>query len=91
MSLEYTHKHASGQDVLLEVLELVNRVGQGRIFAFGETCTCAIHYQGFYENLPLEFAALREDYEELLPALQEAAAQAGLDFAGTHELGGVSL
>lgn len=90
MSPEYTHKHNSDKVVLLEVLELVNRVGQGRIFAFGDACTCAIHYQGFYEGLPLEFAALRKDYEELLPALQEAAAQAGLDFAGTHELGGIA-
>ena len=80
--------HTPREAALLDVLELVNRVGQGRIFAFGDACTCAIHYRGFYEGLNLEFAALREDYEELLPSLQEAAAQAGLDFAGVHELGG---
>lgn len=69
--------YSPAQIAQLELIDLLNTVGEGRIFAIEDACTCAVHYQGFYEDLSLEFAALRADYEQLMPRLVAAAAAVG--------------
>ena len=52
-------------------------------FAFGDSCVAAIHYQDFFPGQKdCCFAAPRAQYQAMLPALQQAAQDAGLDFDG---------
>ncbi|MBR2521585.1 MAG: LicD family protein [Coriobacteriales bacterium] len=72
-----------------EVLRKIAPSLDTSVFAIGNTCVAAIHYQALYEGMgPVTFAAFREDYDAVLERLVQACGRIGLQCDHEVEVGG---
>lgn len=64
-----------------ELIETFVPILKRKFFAYGDLCVAAIHYKGFFEGMThCSFAALRKDYDAMLPLIESVCFNHGLIF-----------